>query len=148
MVRITAWQGWRRFGVLSLLCACDPMVHYVVTRRAAIGAACPDATRDFVLTRKRSCCLDRDPEVSRGRITFGADEDRREVDGSGEIHLTRSEYLDVYGGAFGSPEVWARLQITCPSTGAVVFDSGEVRRETAFCEPKPYSFRFDSRCPR
>ena len=68
--------------------------------------------------------------------------------GAGDIYLKHSEYLDVFGGALGSQEVWARLQMTCPSTGAVVFDSGEVRRENAFCGQRPYSFRFDSRCPR
>lgn len=153
-MRINARHDWRRAGghtvvvLLSLLCACDPMVHYMVTRRAAVGADCPDATRDFVITRKLSCCLDREPQIARGRITFGADEDRREVFGAGDIRLKHSEYLDVFGGALGSDEVWGRLQMTCPSTGAVVFDSGEVRREDGFCEPKPYSFRFDSKCPR
>lgn len=124
------------------------MVHYMVTRRAVVGADGPDATRAFVITRKLSCCLDSEPETARGRITFGADEDRREVYGSSEIRLTHSGYLDVFGGALGSDEAWARLQVTCPSTGAVVFDSGEVRREDGFCDQKPYSFRFDSKCPR
>lgn len=138
-----------RWVVPLLLCSCDPMVHYMVTRPAAVGVGCPDAIRDYVITRKLSCCLDREPEIARGRITFGADEDRRRVYGSGEFRLPHSaEYLDVYGGALGSEEVWARLQMTCPSTGALVFDSGEVRRENGFCDQKPYWFRFDSKCFR
>src|SRR6516162_9983374 len=121
-------------AMLLLLCSCDPMVSYVVTRRAMVGVDCPDATRDFVITRKLICCPKRRPEIERGRITLGADEDRREVFGAGDTRLKHSsDYVDVFGGALGSGEVWARLQVTCPSTRAVVFDSGEVRRDDAFC---------------
>jgi hypothetical protein len=44
-----------------------------------------------------------------------------------------SDYIDVFRGALGSGEVWARLLVTCPSTGTIVYDSGE-RREDTFCE--------------
>ena len=76
------------------------------------------------------------------------DGDHREVFGAGEIDLQHSEHLGVFGGALGPEEVWARRQMTCPSTGAVVFDSGEVRRENGFRGQKRYSFRFASKCPR
>jgi hypothetical protein len=149
----------RRWGhpvvvLLMFLGACDPMVRYVVTRRAAIGVDCPDAARDFVITRKLSCCPDRKLEATRGRITFGANEDLREVEGASDVRLKHSsEYLEVIGGVLGSEEDWARLQMTCPSTGAVVFDSGEVRSEDAFCKQgKQYMFFFEGRvlagCPR
>lgn len=136
-------------GLLLLLCSCDPTVRYVVTRRAFAGSDCADASRDFVITRKLTCCPEQEPRVEKGRITFGADEDRREIVGAGEDRLEHSsEYIDVFGGALGSGEVWARLQVTCPSTGAVVFDSGEVRREDAFCKQgRRYWFLFDGECP-
>jgi hypothetical protein len=110
------------------------MVRYVVSRPAMVGSGCADSSRDFVFTRKLACCPDRDPRVEKGRITFGANEDRRELDGLGDDRLTHaSDYVDVFGGALGSDVAWARLQVSCPSTKAVVFDSGEVRPGDAFC---------------
>jgi hypothetical protein len=125
------------------------MVHYVVTRPRVVGD-CPDATRDFVITRKLSCCPKREPETVKGRITLGADDYQREVFGAGKVRLKQSsDYVDVFGGALGSDEVWARLQVTCPSTGTVVFDSGEVRREDAFCkQDKRFLFLFEGHARR
>ncbi len=140
----------RRRAIASMLLtlgACDPMVSYVVTRRTLVGVDCPDATRDFVMTRKLSCCPDRAPQVAKGRITLGTDDYEREVFGAGKAHFEQSSgYIDLYGGALGSGEVWARVQLTCPSTGAVVYDSGEVLRDDAFCQQgRRFLFLFEGR---
>lgn len=153
----SAVKNRRRRAFASLLLtlgACDPMVSYVVTRQTLVGVDCPDATRDYVMTRKLSCCPDRAPQVTKGRITLGTDDYEREIFGDRKTHFAQSsEYIDVFGGALGSGEVWARLQLTCPSTGAVVYDSGEVLRDHAFCkQDKRYLFLFeghgDLQCPR
>jgi hypothetical protein len=74
------------------------------------------------------------------------------VDGASTIRLKHSsDYVELLDGALGSAEDWARLQVTCPSTGAVVFDSGEVRHADAFCKQgRQFMFFFEgnSKCPR
>lgn len=120
---------------LALIFACDPGVSYIVTRRAILSKNCPDISREFVMYRKLSCCPEWEPQIQRGRIIFGEKNDRLELHGIGTYEIEKSsDYISVFGGALGSGEDWASLQVICPSTGMTVYDSGEVYRADAFCK--------------
>ena len=120
--------------ILCILTACEPGVAYIVTHTAAIGRGCPDHDRNFILTRKLSCCPNLAPISMDGRFILGALVDYSELSGQGRYRLDHSsDYLTATAGALGDGEEWARLQIICPSTGTSLYDSGNVSREDAFC---------------
>lgn len=116
------------------LAGCEIGYSGMVRRSQAIGGACTDRHRKIVFIHKSQCC----EELGRYEET---------------VDLTKLQsqrgYLEILTGVVGDMPVWAQLQIICPSTGAMLYDSGRVSEAKAFCfEGNSYYYIFEGHAQR
>lgn len=113
---------------------CDKGYVLVASWETILGSNCKDKERSFILTRK-FISLENHYDTL-GKITgIGTSEIKIKLADGQIIKVDQNgDFISLFSGALGSLPEWARLKIVCPSSGYVVFDSGVVKREDAFCE--------------
>jgi hypothetical protein len=121
---------------------CDPGYSTWVKKESIHGFNCKDTERTLVLIEK-SLHVD-EPSDSKGRITgIGSSQIHIQIDNAKKriIEYNNVEIVYLVSGALGALPEWAQLKILCPSSGQVVFDSGVIKQEEAYCSPsngKPF----------
>lgn len=115
---------------LLFLLNCEGGDLIIISKHAVIGNGCNGVERNFVLTIKDQYSLV--PAEHEGEIKIGTSGYEYQYKGYSKTYNEyKNDYLIIFGGQMGFD--WAKLKITCPITGKILFDSGEVAFQKAIC---------------
>jgi hypothetical protein len=116
--------------ILLLLSNCEPGVRVAVDKDTVLGHGCPDSKRTFNLSRK----LGANTDSYVGEFIFKGNSIEIEMNESiHEAFMIDDKYIVVFGAALGSSYDSYRLEVRCPSSNKLLFDSHEVSEEEGSC---------------
>lgn len=119
--------------MLSLLmfkCILDRVDPIVISKQFVIGHGCKEPNRNIILTLKEESSSD---EIEyKGEIILGTEEYSYSLGNeTPNVYKFENNYMHV--SSIMHDLVWVRLQVICPNTGKLVFDSGKQKSEEIVC---------------